>query len=302
VETPPGAQAQTDWGEFPRVDIGDGPEPLHAFVMVLSHCRMPAVTWSRSEDQLSWLSCHNAAFRRLGGIPAVNRIDNLKTGISRGAGAWGTINPTYRTYAETVGFHVDACPPRAGNAKGKVEAKVRLGRFRLKVHERPYDGLEDLQDATDRRLRRWSEKAVCPATGKTVRESWDDELLFLAPLPVLPEPFDVAVTRPVAKDAMVQFEGRRYAVPFEHALTLVEVRGCAGRVQILAGGRVVKEYPRGTPERILVDPACYEGEATDRVLPPPPLGRMGERLQELLETPVEKRPIDLYAALAEVAR
>jgi len=26
VETPPGAQSQTDWGEFPRVDVGEGPE------------------------------------------------------------------------------------------------------------------------------------------------------------------------------------------------------------------------------------------------------------------------------------
>jgi len=302
VETPPGAQAQTDWGEFPRVDIGEGPEPLHAFVMVLSHSRMPAVVWSRRENQLSWLSCHNGAFRRLGGVPAVNRVDNVKTAISRGAGAWGTINPTYSTYAKTVGFHVDACPPRAGYAKGKVESKVKLGRFRLKPYERRYDGLEDLQDSTDRRLGRWSEKAVCPATGKTVRESWDDELLFLAPLPLLPEPFDVVVTRPVGKDSTVQFEGRRYAVPFEYAFGSVEVRGCAGKVQILAGGRVVREYPRGTKERILIDPSCYEGEATDRVLPPPPLGRMGRRLQELLETPVEKRPIDLYAALAEVAR
>lgn len=24
VETPPGAQSQTDWGEFPRVDLGRG--------------------------------------------------------------------------------------------------------------------------------------------------------------------------------------------------------------------------------------------------------------------------------------
>lgn len=302
VETPPGAQAQTDWGEFPGVDLGNGPEPLHAFVMVLSHSRMPAVAWSRREDQLSWLSCHNAAFRRLGGIPAVNRIDNLKTGIFRGAGAWGTINPVYQAYAAAVGFHVDACPPRAGNAKGKVEAKVRLSRFRLKAHERAYDGIEDLQDATDRRLRRWSETALCPATGKTVAESWDDELPFLAPLPILPEPFDVALERTVGKDCTVHFEGRRYTVPFEHALARVEVRGCAGKVQILAGGGVVREYPRGTAERILIDPSCYEGEATDRVLPPPPLGRMGERLKEIAETPVAKRPIDLYAALAEVAR
>jgi hypothetical protein len=29
---------------------------------------------------------------------------------------------------------------------------------------------------------------------------------------------------------------------------------------------------------------------------------MGQRLQEILEMPVEKRPLDLYAALAEVTR
>jgi hypothetical protein len=29
---------------------------------------------------------------------------------------------------------------------------------------------------------------------------------------------------------------------------------------------------------------------------------MGRKLQEILEMPVEQRPLDLYAALAEVAR
>jgi hypothetical protein len=38
------------------------------------------------------------------------------------------------------------------------------------------------------------------------------------------------------------------------------------------------------------------------VTAPIPLGRLGLRLQELATLPVERRPIDLYAALAEVAR
>ena len=38
------------------------------------------------------------------------------------------------------------------------------------------------------------------------------------------------------------------------------------------------------------------------VEPPVPLGRMGRRLQQILMQPVEQRPLDLYAALAEVAR
>ena len=46
----------------------------------------------------------------------------------------------------------------------------------------------------------------------------------------------------------------------------------------------------------------YEGEATEHVLPPTPLGRMGRRLQEIALLAPEQRPLDLHAALAEVAR
>ena len=301
VETPPGAQTQTDWGEYPCLDVGEGPEPLHAFVMVLSHSRKPAVVWSRDETQVSWLHCHNEAFRRFGGVAAVNRIDNLKTAIVAGAGAWGTIHPAYRAYARAVGFHVDACAPRAPQAKGKIEAKVKLSRQWVDLRRR-YEGLEALQAETDARIERWAKRAICPATGETVQASFERERERLRPLPILPEPFDVAVTRPVGRDGMVRFEGREYAVPFAYVGRRVEVRGGAGRVQILAEGRVVQSYPRGTRERVLIDPSCYEGEPTERVLAPPPLGRMGRRLQEIASLPVEARPLDLYAALAEVAR
>jgi transposase len=302
VETVPGAQTQTDWAEYPAVDVGQGPEPLHGFVMVLSHSRKPAVVWSRSEDQLHWLAAHNGAYRRLQGVAAVNRIDNVKTAIASGAGAWGTIHPAYRAYARAVGFHIDACGPREANAKGKAEAKVRLSRLRLDPGRRRYDALEELQEQTDRKIEAWAQRALCPATGHTVQASWEAELERLAPLPILPEPFDVVVTRPVQDDCMVHFENRQCPVPFRFVGQRVEVRGCAGTVQILAEGRVVREYPRHTAERVLIDPSCYEGEATATHLPPRPLGRMGRRLEEIRALPVEQRPLDLYAALAEVAR
>lgn len=302
VETVPGAQTQTDWGEFPAVDVGRGLEDLHAFVMVLSHSRKPAVVWSRREDQVSWLHCHNEAYRRLAGVAAVNRIDNVKTAIVRGAGAWGEIHAVYRAYARAVGFHVDACAPREANAKGKVEAKVRLTRLRVDPAARAFDAIEELQAWSDERIESWAKRAVCPATGKSVQESWERELPKLAALPLLPEPFDVVVTRPVQRDCTVHFEGRSYGVPFAHVGRRVEVRGCAEKVQIVAEGSVVREWPRHSEERILLDESCYEGESTDRVEAPRPLGRMAKRLTEIAAMPVARRPIDLYAALAEVAR
>jgi hypothetical protein len=68
-------------------------------------------------DQLAWHHAHNEAFRRLGGVPATLRIDNLKTGIGWGAGPWGEINLAYRSYARSLCFHIDACLPRCPEDK-----------------------------------------------------------------------------------------------------------------------------------------------------------------------------------------
>lgn len=120
VETPPGAQAQVDWAVYPRVWMGGTPQTLLAFEMQLSWSRYAVQVWSTHKHQLAWLDAHNEAFRRLGGIPATLRVDNEKTAVIHGAGAWGVLNPTYRRYAQGLRFHIDACPPRAPQAKAKA--------------------------------------------------------------------------------------------------------------------------------------------------------------------------------------
>jgi transposase len=164
VETPPGAQAQVDWGEFNNLDIGEGKQKLYAFVMVLSHSRKEVLIWCRGMDQLHWHHAHNEAFRRIGGVPAVLRIDNLKTAIAHGAGPWGEINESYLCYRRAVGFHVDACLPRCPEHKGKVENKVRFVRRHLRLAG-PFTTLADLQSQTDEQLAASDAKRVCPATG-----------------------------------------------------------------------------------------------------------------------------------------
>jgi transposase len=303
VETPPGAQAQVDWGEFHDIDIGDGPQTLFGFVLVLSHSRKEVLIWCRRMDQLAWHHAHTEAFRRLGGIPAVLRIDNLKTGVGWGAGPWGQLNAAYQSYAKGLGFHIDACLPRCPEDKGKVENKVGNVRRRLRLCGQRFDGLERLQGATDADLAGWGRRRLCPATGDSVEASWQAEQSLLRPLPpVLPLAFDVAVRRPVHKDCTISFEGRVYSVPFVLCGQSVEVHGCAEVVQVLHQGKVMAEHPRHSRVRLLVDPAHYEGPGDERVMPPVPLGKMGQRLQEIVNQPVEQRPLDLYAALAEVAR
>jgi len=302
VETPPGAQAQADWSEHPGMRVAGEELLLHRFHLQLSWSRFGASVWSPSKDQLSWHHVHNESFRRIGGVVATVRVDNEKTVVVHGAGAWGEINPAYRRYAQALRFHIDACPPRSPWYKGKIERRVRDTRHWSDARRRHWESTEELQAWTDAETEKSARRRLCPATGTSVWEAWQEEKRFLEVLPVLPEPFDLVATRRVGADCLVHFEGRSYSVPFALLGRRVEVRGCPGRVQILAEGRVVASHARHTRERIVIDPRHYEGEATEAVLPPPPLGRMGRRLQEIAAMPPQLRPLDLYAALAEVAR
>jgi hypothetical protein len=103
-----------------------------------------------------------------------------------------------------------------------------------------------------------------------VQVSWQEEL-WLCPLPLLPKVFDVALTRPVRKDCTVSFEGRACGVPFRLRGLHAEVRGCAWVAQIVHDDRVFAEHPRGSQQRLLIDPCDYEGQGDGRVdhpLPP----------------------------------
>ena len=303
VETPPGAQTQSDWMEE-KVTIAGIVTKVYGFVMILSHSRKTAVIWSYRMNQLAWHHVHNEAFKRLGGVAAINRIDNLKTGVAHGAGPWGKINESYSAYARTMGFHVDPHEVRQPQQKGKAERRVSATRGRLDL-KRGFASLSDLQAHTDAGLDRDAKNRQCPVTGKSVFETWQAEVKLLRPLPaLLPQPFDLIRTCPVHKDSTIRFEGRTYSVPFRYAFQSLEVRGCNGFIQIVDrhDGTIVKQYPRKTDELLLIDAACYEGKSTDRVSAPRPLGKLARRLKEISALPVQQRSIDIYAAVAEVTR
>jgi hypothetical protein len=259
---------------------------------------MWAVVWSRHKDMASWIRCHNEAFARLGGVPLTVRPDNEKTAAGHGAGPWGEVNEGYSSYGKQMGFVVNLARPRKPADKGKVERRARDVRWLQVREEDHFLDLDSLQSTTDARVEARARKLTCPQTGLSIHDSWLQERQELAPLPAtLPEPFDTQVGRIVSRDCLVSFEGRQYSVPFVHVGRQVQVRGAGERVHILADHRLVKSYPRGTVVRLLVDQADYEGESTNRVIRPTPLGGLGEQivLQRSWEAP--KRPIEQYASV-----
>jgi len=302
VETKPGAQAQVDWFEKLPVHVEElgGRVELDALVVALSHSRMFAVIWSLSRNLLWWLAGHNDAFSRLGGIPWTVRIDNVKTAVAWGAGPWARLHEGYASYARQLGFVIDPCRPRKGSDKGKVERRGRDARsFLGGLKDICFLRLEDLQMATDERISARTKRLICPVTGRSIVESWRAEQEHLLSLPqTLPEPFDVQVTRAVSDDCLVSFEGRQYEVPFAFMRRSVQVRGCAGTVEVFSSeGQHLASYPRGTDCRLLLDQRHAEGHGGDRVMPPTPLGELAQAIVLERSWEVARRPIDDYLEL-----
>src|SRR5205807_4150780 len=141
----------------------------------LSWSRFAVLVWSFHKDQLAWQEAHIASFTRLGGVPACVRVDNEKTAVVRGAGAWGEHNPAYRRFAQRARFHIDLCPPRAPEAKGKIERRIRDHRHWLDPRFRERDSLAELQTWSDQQVWQRARRRLCPATGSPVAEAWEQE-------------------------------------------------------------------------------------------------------------------------------
>jgi len=302
VETKPGAQGQADWLQK-KIYIHElgGETKISAFIMTLSHSRMWSVVWSRGENMLSWLTCHNRAFEFLGGIPSTVRIDNLKTGVASGCGVWSKINEGYASYARQMDFAPDPHRVRTPRDKGKAERRVQDVKILQVTEKDRFEDMEDLQETSRLRILARSRKLTCPVTGKSIYDSWNLEKQHLKPLPFsLPEPFDVQVSREVGRDCLVSFEGRRYSVPYRWAKRTVQVRGCASTVEFWGEEKLICVFPRKTDCRLLVDQSHYEGTDGDTGKAPAPLGKIGReivipRSWEIEDAP--RRSIDHYAEL-----
>lgn len=311
VETPPGVQAQHDWWEE-WVRVGGVRVLLYFLVGVLSHSRARFCWVSRACDQLAWHTGHVELFRRYGGVPLWVRIDNLATGVSSGAGPTAVLNTTYARFARQCGFEVDPCRAGTGSDKGKAERSVRLFREGYgDLLRQAWPDLEALQAALDRRSAELMRRHTCPVRGGAVEAAWEAEKPQLQPVPEIGEIFDVVVSRTVSRDCLVPFEGRRYSVPFAWVGRDVEVLGTAAHVLVRGGGKEIARHPRRTEARLLLDPAHFEGESTDRVIRPTPLGRRAQLQVRGLSSPSRthldwvpsaaalSRPMAEYAQLVE---
>lgn len=214
--TEAGEAYQMDWG-FTKVHDHNGDEYTAAcFAMICHHCGQQYVEFFPNAKQENLFIGMLHAFAYMG-IPKYVLTDNMKSVVIRrdfdGRPIW---QKDYEAFMKQVGFQTKLCKPRHPFTKGKVERLVRfvkenflIGRSFWDITDLNRSALNwcNLQNNTYRKA-----AAVVPQEQHYTRciekiralELTDNLLFYLCP------------ERKISFDGFVNYEGRRFGVPFSY--------------------------------------------------------------------------------------
>lgn len=214
--TDPGEAFQMDWG-FTKVLAYDGSEYNAAcFAMICHHCGERYVEFFPNAKQENLFIGMIHAFQYMG-IPKYVLTDNMKSVVIRrdqdGNPIW---QKDYEQFMQTVGFQTKLCKPRHPFTKGKVERLVRtvkdnflVGRVFWNVTDLNIAALDwcNEQNTMFHKANGIPEDIHTSQCAGTLRKLDDSpELLFY----LCPE-------RRISFDGFVNYEGRRFGVPYTYS-------------------------------------------------------------------------------------
>lgn len=240
-ETPPGQQAQVDWGHVGHLlDTQGRARPVYVFTCVLSYSRMLYVRFTTSMNLETLIDCHQHAFDFLGGWPRQILYDNMKQ-VRSGPGRW---NAAFLDFANHHGFTPKTHRPYRPRTKGKVERAVEYVKNSF-VLGRQFADLEELNAQAVAWLNQVANVRNHATTRRRPVDLLGEEGLTPAGSVAMYRYVD-SVRRTVSFEAMVSYEGNRYSVPPRHAGQAVHVSALGGQIVIRLGETVIAEHREAT--------------------------------------------------------
>lgn len=221
--TEPGEAYQMDWG-FTKVVDYDGSEYNAAcFAMVCHHCGQQDIEFFPNAKQENLFIGMLHAFGYMG-IPKYVLTDNMKSVVRHrdfeGHPVW---QKDYEPFMKTVGFQTKLCKPRHPFTKGKVERLVRFVKENF-LAGRVFGNITDLNRAALEWCSRQNSSYHNATAGvpQELHESWCAEHLRIFEMnPSLL--FYLCPERRISFDGFVNYEGRRFGVPFSYRLSTARV-------------------------------------------------------------------------------
>jgi transposase len=297
-ETPPGKQAQVDWGHLGTIEMDGQQRALNGFTFTLGYSRAMMAEAALDQKLGTLLKMHEEAFRQLGGVPEEILYDRMKTVWleidERGEVVW---HPVFLDFARYWGFQPRLCRPYRAQTKGKVESGVKYVRrnFLCGLQGREPSCLSDL----NAQLRAWvwevANQRVHGTTHEQVAVRWSVDQFSLQPIDGRPPyPYMDDELRKVARDAYVSWQGSRYSVPWQYAGRSVWVRECGREVEVHYGRERIAIHSQAPHKHVVVTQADHHRGI--------PLGGRHERkiLVRIQDTApvVEIRPLAAYESAA----
>jgi transposase len=214
ITTAPGEEGQVDYGDGPMVREAKSGKyrRTRLFVLTLGYSRKSVrlLVW-RSSTQ-TWAELHEHAFRRLGGVPHVLVLDNLKEGVLTPDVYDPALNPVYRDVLRHYGAVALPCRTRDPDRKGKVESGVGHAQ-RTPLKGLRFESLEEAQRYLDRWETHWADTRIHGTTKRQVSVMFAEEKPVLAPLPLEPFRYYSYGERTVNLDGCVEVAAAFYGAP-----------------------------------------------------------------------------------------
>jgi len=242
VETPPGDEAQVDFGYagLMKDPVSGQMRKTWAFVMTLSWSRHQYVEFVFDQRIDTWLTCHKRALAYFGGVPRRLVTDNLKAAIVRAVQDDPQVQQAYRECAQHYGFLIAPCRVRTPQHKGKVEqGGVHYVKRNFLGGRTPTD-----RKRANRDVLVWCRETAGQREHGTTREQpltrfQEIERAQLQPLPATA--FDPGDWRRLKlhRDGHIVCEKSYYSVPFTHLGQMLRVRLGTERVQIYSDDLVL---------------------------------------------------------------
>lgn len=217
----PGEMAESDWSPY-TMHFDNGTrvrvEAL-SYVLVFSKRKFFALYASNGLHAL--MDGHARAFERFGGCATRCKYDSQKPVVLRWEGNQPIYNPRFLAFSSHYEFRPLAV------RRGHPNDKPRTERSFWEV-ERSFLNGRSFRDLDDMRaqLARWLDEIVDPRRRYKTNalERFAEEREHLGALPR--HPYDTArvVYRVCGIDGFVEWEGNRYAVPYDHVTDILPVR------------------------------------------------------------------------------
>jgi len=214
ITTPPGQEAQVDYGTGPMVR---DPETrkyrrTRLFVMTLGCSRKAVRLLTFRSSARIWAELHELAFRRLGGATHIVVLDNLREGVLVPDIYDPALNPLYRDVLTHYGAVAMPCRIQDPDRKGKVESGIGHAQ-KTPLKGLRFESLEEAQAYLDRWEERWADTRIHGTTKRQVAAMFTEEKPFLLPLPVEPFRYYQYGERIVHLDGCVEVEAAYYGAP-----------------------------------------------------------------------------------------